>query len=158
MARIVEGYQPVMPPYQGQLTEEQVFALIAYIRSLANVAPGTPPAAPAAPTAGGGQAGTADPALEAGRQIFTTLGCSACHLNARTPGAIGPPLGGVPGSAVTLTDGTTVTADDAYLRESIRTPAAKVVQGYQPVMPPLPVTDEQMEQLLAYIKSLPAVD
>jgi cytochrome c oxidase subunit 2 len=47
-------------------------------------------------------------------------------------------------------------ADDAYLRESIRTPAAKVVAGFQPVMPPLPVTDEQLEQLLAYIKSLPA--
>jgi cytochrome c oxidase subunit 2 len=60
------------------------------------------------------------------------------------------------GRSVALVGGRSVVADDAYLRESIRTPAAKVVEGFQPVMPPLPVTDEQLEQLLAYIKALPA--
>jgi cytochrome c oxidase subunit 2 len=46
--------------------------------------------------------------------------------------------------------------DDNYLRESILTPASKVVAGYQPVMPIFQglVNEEALAQLLAYIKSL----
>jgi cytochrome c oxidase subunit 2 len=35
LAKIVAGYQPIMPTYQGQLSEEQIMQLIAYIKSLA---------------------------------------------------------------------------------------------------------------------------
>ena len=50
----------------------------------------------------------------------------------------------------------TVTADEAYLRESIVNPEAKVVDGFQPIMPTFQglVTEEQLLQLIAYIKSL----
>ena len=55
-----------------------------------------------------------------------------------------------------LADGSTVTADEAYIRESILQPKAKIVAGYQPVMPTFQglVTEEQIMNLTAYIKSL----
>ena len=67
-----------------------------------------------------------------------------------------PSLNGVYGAKVLLADGTTVTADDAYIRESILQPKAKIVAGYQPVMPTFQglVTEEQILNLTAYIKSL----
>ena len=59
-------------------------------------------------------------------------------------------------STVQLTGGGTVKADEAYIRESILQPAAKIVAGYQPVMPTFQglVTEEGVVQLIEYIKSL----
>jgi cytochrome c oxidase subunit 2 len=60
------------------------------------------------------------------------------------------------GHPVQLEDGSVVTADENYLRESILTPAAKVTAGYQPVMPAFQglVSEEQLLALIEYIKSL----
>jgi cytochrome c oxidase subunit 2 len=60
------------------------------------------------------------------------------------------------GAKVLLADGSTVVADEAYLRESILQPNAKIVAGYAPVMPTFQglVTEEQILNLTAYIKSL----
>jgi len=60
------------------------------------------------------------------------------------------------GAQVLLADGTSVTADDAYVRESILQPNAKIVAGYQPLMPAFQgqLTEEQIIALTAYIKSL----
>ena len=60
------------------------------------------------------------------------------------------------GQPVKLNDGTTVVADEAYVRESVLYPSAKIVQGYKPIMPTFKgqVTEEQLLQLIAYIKSL----
>ncbi len=118
-----------------------------YEQWLAGAAAAPAPAAAAAPQG---------PSLaEAGAATFQQLGCPSCHRTG--PGALGPYLGGVPGSQVKLTTGETVVADDAYLRESILNPLAKVVEGFQPVMPPFKglVSEEQIMQLIAYIKSLP---
>jgi cytochrome c oxidase subunit 2 len=67
-----------------------------------------------------------------------------------------PTLVGVFGRNVQLTGGNTVKADEAYIRESILQPAAKVVAGYQPIMPTFQglVTEEGVLQLIEYIKSL----
>ncbi len=91
---------------------------------------------------------------EAGAKLFTKFGCVACHGGA--PGALGPNLAGVAGHKVKLKDGTEVVADDAYLRESILDSMAKIVDGYQPVMPPFKgqINEEQVLQLIAYIKTL----
>ena len=51
-------------------------------------------------------------------------------------------------------DGSTVVVDDDYIRESILQPNAKLVQGYAPVMVALPVTDDEIEALIALAKSL----
>ena len=50
-ADLVAGYQPIMPTYKGQISEENLFKLIAYIKSLgeAEAAPATPPAPAQAP-------------------------------------------------------------------------------------------------------------
>jgi cytochrome c oxidase subunit II len=59
---------------------------------------------------------------------------------------------------VRLADGSVVTADEAYIRESILAPSARIVAGYQPVMPPFQglLTEEQTLDLIAYVKSLQA--
>jgi cytochrome c oxidase subunit 2 len=60
------------------------------------------------------------------------------------------------GAQVLLADGSAVTADEAYIRESILQPNAKIVAGYQPLMPTFQgqLTEEQILALTAYIKSL----
>ena len=55
-----------------------------------------------------------------------------------------------------LQGGATVTADESYVRESIVNPQAKIVEGFQPIMPTFQglVTEEQLLQLIAYVRSL----
>jgi cytochrome c oxidase subunit 2 len=89
-----------------------------------------------------------------GEKLFTDLNCITCHR--MDDAGRGPVLRGVFGSSVTLQSGEKVTADAAYVRESILTPSAKVVAGYQPVMPTFQgqVNEEQILALIAYIESL----
>jgi cytochrome c2 len=71
------------------------------------------------------------PALVArGQRLYNSDGCSGCHSLTGAAGA-GPSLNGVAGQQVTLTDGQTLTADDAYLVESIARPDEKIVKGYR---------------------------
>jgi cytochrome c oxidase subunit II len=91
---------------------------------------------------------------EEGEKLFTSLGCSTCHLPDGK--GRGPKLQGVFGAKVALADGSSVTADENYIRESIMTPTAKMVAGYAPLMPTFQgqVSEEQLAQLIAYIKSI----
>jgi cytochrome c oxidase subunit II len=96
-----------------------------------------------------------------GAKLFTDLACNTCHR----PDAQGrgPVLEGLFGKTVTLQNGETVTVDEAYVRESILTPAAKITRGFQPIMPTFQgiVSEEQLLALVEYVKSLqalPAVD
>ena len=100
----------------------------------------------------GGATGTSLAA--AGEKLFQDLACVTCH-HADSEGR-GPRLEGVFGHPVTLAGGERVTADEGYIRESIVNPAAKVVAGYQPVMPTYQglVNEEGLMQLVAYIQSL----
>ena len=72
------------------------------------------------------------------------------------PGGRGPVLANLFGHQVELQGGSKVLADEAYIRESIVQPGAKVVAGFQPVMPPFQgmVSEEQLLQLIVYVKSL----
>jgi len=90
----------------------------------------------------------------AGEKIFEQMQCHTCHRPG--PGMRGPLLDGVFNSQVRLASGETVVADQTYLRESILQSSAKVVAGYQPVMPTFQgqLTEEQVLHLIAYIKSL----
>ena len=89
----------------------------------------------------------------AGAKLYEELACETCHGTGK-----GPPFVNLFGSKVKLSDGTTVTADEAYLRESILNPSAQIVAGYQPLMPTYKgqVTEEQVLLLIAYIRSLSA--
>jgi len=102
---------------------------------------------------GGGS--SKEPPAVAGERLFEELRCVTCH---RPGGATGrcPPMAGLFGREVKLTGGNTVIADENYLRESILRPGAKVVAGFQPLMPGYDgqVDEEQLIQLITYIKSL----
>ena len=65
-------------------------------------------------------------------------------------------LEGLFGKTVTLQNGETLTVDEAYVRESILQPAAKITSGFQPIMPTFQglVSEDQLLQLIEYIKSL----
>jgi len=102
--------------------------------------------------AGGGTEGTM---AQQGEKLFQTMGCSTCHLLDQQGRC--PILRGVYGSRVQLQNGTTVLADDAYIRESILNPNAKIVAGYRPdIMPTFQgqISEEGILQLVVYIKSL----
>jgi cytochrome c oxidase subunit II len=99
--------------------------------------------------------GAAGSPAEEGAKLFQSLACITCH-RADAQGR-GPRLEGLFGRTVRLAGGQTVVADADYIRESILTPSAKVVEGYQPIMPTFQglVSEEGILQLLAYIQSLP---
>ena len=106
----------------------------------------------------GEPAGGAQPAAASGEQLFVAKACNTCHRPDSSARA--PILNGLFGTQVTLQDGTKITADENYVRESILNPAAKIVQGYQPVMPTFKgqVTEEELIQLVNYVKTLKALD
>ena len=100
---------------------------------------------------GGAATGTM---AEKGAKLFVDLSCNTCHLdNAQ---GRGPVLKGLYGKQAELATGQAVAVDDAYLRESILNPQAKIAAGFQPIMPTFQglVTEEQLLQLIAYVKSL----
>lgn len=101
--------------------------------------------------------GSESPAA-AGEKLFQSVGCATCH-KLDTQGR-GPNLRGVFGKPQQMSDGTTVTADEAYVRESILNPQAKTVAGFQQIMPTYQgqLSEEQVLSLIAYIRSLGATD
>ena len=90
----------------------------------------------------------------AGAKLFLQHACNTCHGD--QPGARGPALTGLFGKTVHLQGGLTLIADESYIRESILNPNAKIVEGYQPIMPTYQglISEEGLLQLVAYVKSL----
>lgn len=88
-----------------------------------------------------------------GRQVALAAGCAACH-GTDGRGGVGPPWVRLAGSTVTLNDGSTVTADRAYLRRAVTEPRAQVVAGAAVAMPANNLTPEQVEQVVDYIEAL----
>jgi len=97
---------------------------------------------------------TGETMAETGRKLFERFGCFSCHRS-DAPGR-GPVLEGLYGSTVLLERGERVTADEAYIRESILRPSAKIAAGYRTQMPTFQgqITEEGLLQIIAYIKSL----
>ena len=103
---------------------------------------------------GAGADATTGTLAKEGAALFQELGCSGCHMG---PSALrGPRLEGLYGTTVPLQDGSTVIADERYIRESILLPNARIVAGYEPEMPSFAgeVTEDDLIRLIAYIKSL----
>jgi cytochrome c oxidase subunit 2 len=96
-----------------------------------------------------------DSLLEKGRQLAEKYGCVACHSQDGTT-SLGPGWKGLFGRTEPLADGTSVLVDEAYLKESILTPQARLVQGYPPVMVAYTLNDDELGALVALIKSLSA--
>jgi cytochrome c oxidase subunit 2 len=93
----------------------------------------------------------------AGEKLFQDLACNTCHR----PDAQGrgPILHGLFGTTVALQNGDTNIVDEAYVRESILNPSAKVAAGFQPIMPTFQglVTEEQLLELIEYVKALKTI-
>lgn len=92
---------------------------------------------------------------EAGAMLYTSKACVTCHSIDGSPGTA-PSFKGRFGQLVRTTAGEEITMDENYMRESILNPQAKIVEGYQPVMPTFQnvLTDRQVDALIAYIKSI----
>jgi mono/diheme cytochrome c family protein len=128
-------------------------------------APPPPPVAPvAAPAPGNTDIATAtssEPSWQAGEAIFRNPAnaCSTCHS---TDGSrlVGPSLKDKYGTMETLSDGSTVKIDDDYIKESLKTPTAKVVQGYPPAMPSQDgkFSEAQTQSIILWIRHLAGKD
>lgn len=90
-----------------------------------------------------------------GQLLAVKYGCLGCHSADGTP-LTGPTWFGLFGSSVPLLDGSTVTADEAFIRQSILEPNATIVEGYPSpsIMPAYALTDEEVSNLIAYISTL----
>lgn len=93
--------------------------------------------------------------VEYGKQLYASRGCVTCHSLDGSPNQ-GPTFMGRFGTEVLMTDGTRLMMDENYIRQSILDPGAKIVNGFQPIMPTFQsiLKDKQIDALVAFIKSL----
>ncbi|MGE5648181.1 MAG: cytochrome c oxidase subunit II [Acidobacteriota bacterium] len=101
----------------------------------------------------GGDAGKNMPLAQFGAMLYQSRGCETCH-SLDGSRAEGPSFKGVFGHEVRLADGKSVLADENYIRESILQPQAKVVAGFQPVMPTFQgmLREREINALVEFIK------
>lgn len=141
-----EGWPPKVEVQGFEHRLQLAHGTAAAAQPVATTAAAAPPTTGAAP----------DPAVR-GAQLAKDNGCLACHAT-DDKRLIGPGWGGLYNSKVSLADGSTVTADDAYLRESIRDPNAKIVTGSPAsVMPAFNdklLTDDDINAIIAYLHTL----
>lgn len=142
-ARLVQGYPPVMVAYT--LNDEELGALVALIKSL-----GTAQQDDEGPASG--TSGPGEDLVAQGQQLARSLGCLACHSVDGSKG-IGPTWQGLYGTTVPLADGTSIKADEGYIKDSVLKPNAAIVKGYAAVMPVFAPSDKEMDALIAFIKS-----
>ena len=101
-----------------------------------------------------------EPTLEKGKDLYGQLGCIGCHsVDGSREGRTGPSWLGLFGSKRKLLTGETVIADEAYLKESILNPAAKVAEGAVNGEAGMPIyegvlNEEQIQSLILYARSL----
>jgi mono/diheme cytochrome c family protein len=140
-----------MGPYNAQIEERDRWNIILYVRALQK-------SKDPSVTLGGqavAQAVATDPPEKQGEALYKAKGCNACHSLDGTR-LVGPSWKGIYGKTE-KTDKGDVVVDDAYLKESMQQPNAKITGGdppYPPVMPPLPLTDDDIANLIAFIKTV----
>ena len=144
-------YHAAAPMPRKLVTGADADSVAAYVASVAGANGGAPPTVTAGGSPGGGGAGAQ------GASFYESLGCVGCHSLNGSPGT-GPTFKGLYGSKVQLSTGQTVTADDAYLLESILDPDKQIVKGFQKgimsaTIPPGSVPEAKAKSLVAFIKS-----
>jgi cytochrome c oxidase subunit 2 len=155
-AKTVAGYPKMgMPAYAGQLSDDDITGLIEFMKTVdgttkIEVAPALPKKPAAASKA-------ATPA-ERGKELINDGAnlCATCHSIDGSK-MVGPSFKGLWGRKEKLADGSEVQVDEAYIKESIWKPAAKVVAGYPPVMPAMyegKLTEENLNDIIEYLKTL----
>ena len=134
-AKLVKGFAPIMPAMQ--LTDLQITALTAYIKEKG-----------------------ADNSVQSqnntklsGAELAQSKGCVACHSQDGTR-MLGPTWLGIFGSQRQLASGQKIEIDEAYLKESIFQPNAKIVEGFPAVMPPPVINEQEALAIIEFIKTL----
>ncbi len=137
------------------LSAKRSLSILAILMTLAVAGCGSGGGTPTPATTG--SAAPPSAASSAGKARAEATGCTACHSATGSSG-VGPTWKGLAGAERSFTDGSKATADDAYLKESILKPNAKVVKGYSAgIMPQTfgeTLNAEQIDELVAYIKTL----
>ncbi len=113
---------------------------------------------PAVAVSGGeGEGEVSGPSPTRGEMLYKTKGCIACHSIDGSP-RVGPSFYQLFGHQVTvITNGAekTLTVDEDYIKRSILDPGVEKVKGFENIpMPPQNVTDEEIEDIIAYIRTL----
>jgi len=150
--RVVQGYGPPspMPAYEGRLKDDDISKIISFIKTVKGEAPKPAPVQ--------SEKSKADLTPDArGKLIYQQKACIGCHSLDGTQ-VVGPSFKGIYGKKGELSDGTPYAADDAYIKESILNPQAKVVKGY-PVPSPMPpyqgqLSDADLNDVIAFLKTL----
>jgi mono/diheme cytochrome c family protein len=137
-----------MGSYAGQIPEDDRWAIALHVRKWQM---GQDPTVTM-----GGQAivlaSANDPPEKKGEALFKLKACVGCHSLDGTR-LVGPSMKGLVGRTE-KTDKGDVVVDDAYLIESIKAPSAKIVADYPPAMPAIPLSDDEIASLIAYIKTI----
>ncbi len=132
-ASIIKGYSPIMSAYE--FSDEEMKALIAFTASLSSTV------------------NTADDLAGLGKQLADQQGCLGCHSLDGSASA-GPTWKGLFGKTETLADNTTVVVDEAYLKEAILDPNTTLVAGFSPIMPSYQLSDDELNALIAFTKTI----
>jgi cytochrome c oxidase subunit 2 len=92
---------------------------------------------------------------DAGERWYKNLGCAQCHTTDGTK-STGPSWKNLWGESQTMADGSTVTVDENYVHESIVNPSARIVSGYQNVMPSFQgrLEEKSIRNIIAFLKTL----
>jgi cytochrome c551/c552 len=135
-----------MPAYNVQIPVEDRWAIVAYIRELERTRDPNVGDEPAPGVV------VATVGAERGAGLYKSKGCNACHSIDGTK-VVGPSFKGLWGKTEE-TDKGPVTVDEAYVRESILTPTAKITAGFPPAMPPQALSDDDIKSIVLYLQTL----
>jgi cytochrome c oxidase subunit 2 len=155
-AKIVSGYGAgMMPSYDGQLTDVELESIIDFIKTVDGAQKIEPEVT--LPKRQDASAVAASPA-DRGKALFqdSANACAGCH-SIDGSRMSGPSFKGLWGRNEKLADGTEVSVDAAYIKESIWKPQAKVVAGYPPIMPGIyegKLSEDNVNDIIEYIKTL----
>jgi cytochrome c oxidase subunit 2 len=151
-SQVVKGYAPnQMPVFEGQLTEDEITSLVAFIKSV----DGTQPMEEVVEE----EEDEADTASlspqEKGKKIYETKMCVTCH-SLDGSRLVGPSFKEIYGRKGKLEGGKEYTADDEYIKRSLLEPMAEVVEGYPPGMPPYAgqLNDDDIANVIEFMKTL----
>lgn len=149
-SQVVKGFYPVMPSNEGLLNDKEVKSLITFIKSI----DGTTKIEIEEPEEEKVEEDLSALSPEQrGERLFQANACAACHSIDENR-VVGPGLKGIYGRKGELADGSSYEANDEYLRESILEPNAKVVKDYPAAMTPQQLNDEEISDLISYLKTI----
>ena len=135
-----------MPAYNVQLSLQDRWAVVAFIREMQRTQDPTVADEPAPGVV------VATVGAERGAGLYKSKGCNACHSLDGTK-VVGPSFRGLWGKTES-TDKGDVLVDDAYVRESILAPLAKITTGFPPAMPPFQLSDDDLASIILYLQTL----